>query len=57
MCRKHILEHQAVKRVLEILRGEEFLEAIAHLPGYEAKDCGTIKGIREALRSQAPGPP
>jgi molybdate transport repressor ModE-like protein len=51
VCRKHILENEPVKRVLEILRGEEFLQAIAHLPGYAARDCGMIKSIREALRS------
>jgi molybdate-binding protein len=51
VCRKHILENVAVKRVLEILRGEEFHQAVAALPGYTAKDAGLIKGIREALRS------
>src|SRR4029078_1289713 len=43
VCRKHILEKEAVKRVLEILRGEEFLQAIDLLPGYKARDCGMIK--------------
>jgi molybdate transport repressor ModE-like protein len=51
VCRKHILDNEAVKRVLEILRGEEFLQALARLPGYKAKDCGKIIGMREALRS------
>ena len=50
VCRKHILENESVKRVLTILRSQEFQEAIAHLPGYTAKDAGEIKGIREALR-------
>jgi molybdate transport repressor ModE-like protein len=51
VCRKPILETAAVKRVLEILRGEEFHQAVAGLPGYTAKDAGMIKGIREALRN------
>lgn len=50
VARKHILENEAVQRVLEILRGEEFHQAVAHLPGYTAKDAGMIKGIREFLR-------
>ena len=51
VCRKHMLENSAVKRVLEILRSEEFHEAISHLPGYTAKDAGAIIGVREALRA------
>jgi molybdate transport repressor ModE-like protein len=51
VCKKQVLESEAVKRLLDILRGEEFRHAIAGLPGYTAKDAGMIKGIREALRS------
>lgn len=50
VCHKHVLDNEGVKRVLAILRGEEFQAAIAQLPGYTAKDTGVIKGIREALR-------
>jgi molybdate transport repressor ModE-like protein len=51
VCRKHMLENASVKRVLEILRGTEFHQAVALLPGYTAKDAGAIMGVRQALRS------
>ncbi len=51
VCHRHILENEAVKRVLEILRGQEFQQAVTELPGYTTKDAGVIKGIQEALRS------
>lgn len=52
VCGKHMLENASVKKVLEILRGEEFHQAVALLPGYSAKDAGVIMGVREALRSE-----
>jgi molybdate transport repressor ModE-like protein len=51
VCRKHILENESVKRVLAVLRSEEFHQAVAELPGYTSKDAGVIMGIREALRT------
>jgi molybdate transport repressor ModE-like protein len=51
VCRKQMLENDAVKRMLAILRGEEFIAAVAQLPGYTAKDAGAIMGVREALRT------
>ena len=53
VCRKQMLENDAVKRMLAILRGEEFSQAVAQMPGYTAKNAGAIMGVREALRTAA----
>ena len=52
VCPKPMLENAAVKRVLEMLRSDEFHQAVAELPGYTAKDAGSIMGIRDALRTR-----
>jgi molybdate transport repressor ModE-like protein len=49
VCRKHILENESVKRLLAIMRSDEFSSAMTKLPGYAAKDSGVVKEIREAL--------
>jgi len=50
VCHKHTLESESVQRVLAIMRSKEFHDAVAQLPGYTAKDAGSVKGMREALR-------
>jgi molybdate-binding protein len=51
VCRKQILDLEPVKRVIAIMRSPEFQAAISDLPGYVAKDAGSIKTIREAFQS------
>ena len=49
VCRKQLLELEAMKRVLAIMRGEEFQAAISQLPGYRLKDAGSVKTLKEAF--------
>lgn len=50
VCRKDILEMEAVKRVLKVMQGQEFHAAISQVPGYTLKDPGVIKTIGEVFR-------
>jgi molybdate-binding protein len=53
VCRKQLLELEPVKRVLAIMRGEEFQAAISQLPGYRCKDPGVVKTVAEAFQRSA----
>src|ERR1700723_89053 len=53
VCRKQLLELEAMKRVLSIMRGEEFQAAISQLPGYRLKDAGLVKTVKEAFQRSA----
>jgi molybdate transport repressor ModE-like protein len=50
VCRKQLLELEAMKRVLSIMRSEEFQTAISQLPGYRIKDAGSVKTVNEVFR-------
>jgi molybdate-binding protein len=50
VCRKDILEMDAVKRILTVMQGREFFDAISQIPGYRVKDAGVIKTIGEVFR-------
>ncbi|HEY4361201.1 MAG TPA: substrate-binding domain-containing protein [Bryobacteraceae bacterium] len=49
VCRKQFLELESMKRVLAIMRGEEFQKAISRLPGYLCKDAGVVKTVAAAF--------
>lgn len=53
VCRKQILEVEAMKRVLSIMRGEEFQTAISRLPGYRSSDAGSVKTVKEVFQHSA----
>jgi molybdate-binding protein len=53
VCRKPLLDTAPMKRVLAIMRGAEFHDAISALPGYAAKDVGVVKPLREVFRKEA----
>jgi len=53
VCRKQLLELESIKRVLAIMRSEEFQMAISQLPGYRCKDAGVVKTVQEAFQRSA----
>ena len=53
LCRRLILDHPAMERLLAVMRGPEFAAAIGALPGYQVKEPGVIKTIREVFRARS----
>ena len=40
-----------MRRVLDVMKGREFHEAVASLPGYVATSTGTVNTVKEFLES------
>jgi molybdate-binding protein len=53
VCRKPFLETEAMRRVLAIMRGEEFQFAISQLPGYKCVDTGIVKTVSSMFHRAA----
>jgi molybdate-binding protein len=53
VCFKQLLETDAVKRILSVMRSPEFHAAVSGLPGYAVRDAGVIKPVREVFRKTA----
>lgn len=49
VCREPILKLESVRRLLSIMRSEEFHKAIGTLPGYVAVEMGAIKTVKDFL--------
>jgi molybdate transport repressor ModE-like protein len=49
VCHHRSLESPSVQRILEVMRGAEFSEAIAGLAGYEATEPGDVRDITEVF--------
>ncbi|HWM83250.1 MAG TPA: substrate-binding domain-containing protein [Pseudolabrys sp.] len=49
VCRRSLLETAPMKRILDVMRGAEFQQVLADLPGYTAVDTGMIRTVDDAF--------
>jgi molybdate transport repressor ModE-like protein len=47
ICHRRSLENPSVQRILEVMRGQAFSNAIAALPGYAVTDPGSVRTLEE----------
>jgi molybdate-binding protein len=49
VCRRAFLETEPMRRVLDVMKGNEFHQAVAALPGYVAANTGSVSTVQEFL--------
>jgi molybdate transport repressor ModE-like protein len=49
VCLQTLLDSEPMKHILAVMRGAEFHQALANLPGYSASDTGSIKTVNEVF--------
>jgi molybdate-binding protein len=49
VCHHRSLDNPSVARILQVMRGAEFRDAIAALPGYAVQDPGQVRTIDEVF--------
>ena len=49
VCRRGFLDTEPMQRVLDVMKGQPFHDAIAELPGYVAVHPGTVSTVKEFL--------
>ena len=54
VCNRSFLETNSMQRVLTVMKGREFHEAVASLPGYAVTDAGSVSTVKEFLESVTP---
>jgi molybdate transport repressor ModE-like protein len=52
VCLKTLLDSEPMKHILSVMRGAEFHDALAKLPGYAAADTGVIKTVNEVFHGK-----
>src|ERR1700758_54035 len=56
VCRRTFLETEPMQRLLDVMKGSAFHEAVARLPGYAAVNTGSVSTVRQFLDSLYPKP-
>jgi molybdate-binding protein len=54
VCKRAFLETEPMRRVLDVMKGSEFHQAVAALPGYIAADTGSVSSVKEFLERMDP---
>jgi hypothetical protein len=49
VCKPVFLETEPMRRVLDIMKGSEFHQAVAALPGYIVANTGSVSSVKEFL--------
>ena len=49
VCKRAFLETEPMRRVIDIMKGREFHDEVASLPGYVASHTGTVSTVKEFL--------
>ena len=51
VCKRTFLETEPMRRIIDIMKGREFQDGVASLPGYVATRTGTVNTVKEFLES------
>jgi molybdate transport repressor ModE-like protein len=50
VCRKQLLDSELMKRVLAVMKGDEFQAAVFAIAGYRSQDAGVVKTVKEVFQ-------